>query len=78
MGVVWTRYAEERQQEWEKRLGITRREVEDFLCNPEQVVPGDRNALVTQVRRGRGVLRVPYQDRKRQENLDRLLDELSG
>jgi len=58
--VVWTRHAKERQREWEKKLGITRREVEDLLADPEQIVAGDRNALVVQARRGNGLLRVPF------------------
>jgi len=60
MNIVWTRHAEERQREWEKKLGITRQEVEQVLSNPEQIVPGDRNALVAQARRGNGLLRVPF------------------
>jgi hypothetical protein len=49
--IVWTRHAEERQEEWQKKLGITRQEVEDLLRDPEQVVPGDLEALVAQARR---------------------------
>ncbi len=30
------------------------------MVNPEQVVPGDREALVAQTRRGSGLLRVPF------------------
>ena len=60
MKIVWTRHAEERQEEWQKKLGITRQEVEDLLRNPEQVVPGDLEALVAQARRGNGLLRVPF------------------
>jgi hypothetical protein len=58
--IVWTRHAEERQEEWQKKLGITRQEVEDLLRDPEQVVPGDLEALVAQARRGNGLLRVPF------------------
>ena len=60
MKVVWTRHAEERQQEWEKKLDITHQEVEALLKNPEQIVPGDRGSWVAQGRRGRGLLRVPF------------------
>lgn len=60
MEIIWTRYAIERQREWEKKRGITRQEVEGVLRNPEQVVPGDRNVLVAQARRGNGLLRVPF------------------
>lgn len=39
MDVIWTRHAGERQREWERRRGVTRREVEDALRKPEQIVP---------------------------------------
>jgi hypothetical protein len=58
--IVWTRHAEERQQEWQRKLGITRQEVEELVKNSEQVVPGDRAVLIAQARRGRGLLRVPF------------------
>jgi hypothetical protein len=58
--IIWTRHAKERQEEWRKKLGITRQEVEDLLKDPEQVVPGDRDALVAQARRGNGLLRAPF------------------
>ena len=60
MKVIWTKHAEDRQKEWEKKLGITRQEVEEVLGNPEQVVPGDRDVLVAQARRSNGLLRVPF------------------
>jgi len=58
--IIWTRHAEERQEEWQKKLGITRQEVENLLRDSEQVVPGDLEALVAQARRGNGLLRVPF------------------
>ena len=60
MRIIWTRHAEERQEAWRKKLGITRQEVEDLLRNPEQVVPGDLESLVAQARRGNGLLRAPF------------------
>ena len=60
MNIIWTRHAEERQQEWQKKLGITRAEVEQALLAPEQIVPGDLEILVAQTRRGNGLLRVPF------------------
>lgn len=36
MDIVWTKHAADRQKEWEKKLGITRQEVEELLRNPEQ------------------------------------------
>ncbi len=59
MKIVWTKHGEERQREWERKLGITRQEVEDLLMEPEQVVPGDLEALVAKKRRDNGLLRVP-------------------
>ena len=53
-------HAQERQKEWERKLGVTRQEVEEMLENPEQIVSGDQNALVAQSRRGEGLLRVPF------------------
>ena len=58
MEIVWTLHAEERQQQWKQRLGITRQEVETVLLKPEQVVPDDEDVLVAQSRRGKGLLRV--------------------
>lgn len=58
--ITWTRHAEERQREWERRLSITRQEVEALLLNPEQLVPGDRGTLIAQKRRGAGLIRAPF------------------
>jgi hypothetical protein len=58
--IIWTRHARERQEEWQKKLGITRQEVENLARNPEQVVLGDLKAFVAQSRRGNGLLRVPF------------------
>ena len=60
MRVIWTRHAEERQKEWQKKLEITQGEVEHSVSNPEQVVPGDMNVLVAQTRTRNGLLRVPF------------------
>jgi len=58
--IIWTRHAEERQKEWARKRGITRREVENLLMSPEQIVSGDQASLVAQVRRGSGLLRAPF------------------
>ncbi|MCK6468140.1 MAG: hypothetical protein L6Q53_08115 [Candidatus Brocadia sinica] len=60
MKIIWTKHAEERQKEWEKRLGVTRQEVEDLVNYPEQIVPGDMDALVAQTKTRKGLLRVPF------------------
>jgi hypothetical protein len=62
MNIIWTKHAEERQKEWEKKMGTTRSEVEDLLRNPEQVAPGDMDAFVAQTKSGKGLLRVPFED----------------
>jgi hypothetical protein len=62
MDIIWTGHARDRQSEWHKKLGITAEEVEDLLRNPAQIVPGDRNVLIAQARRGKGLLRVPFLD----------------
>jgi hypothetical protein len=60
MEIIWTRHAEERQKEWEHKLGITKQEVENLVSNPEQVVPGDMDVLIVQSRSRDGLLRVPF------------------
>jgi hypothetical protein len=62
MKIVWTKHAEDRQKEWEKKLEITRQEVENIIRCPEQIVPGDQHTLVAQSRRGNGLLRVAFGD----------------
>lgn len=69
MRIIWTRHASEQQQEWQRLVGITRAEVETVVRNPEQVVPGHGSALVAQSRRGRGLLRVPFEERVGQRKL---------
>ena len=68
MECLWTRHAEERQQEWQTKLGVTREQVEEVLRHPEQIVAGDQSALIAQSRRDDGLLRVPFlsvgEDRK--------------
>lgn len=44
----------------QKKRGVTRQEVENLLMNPEQIVPGDQDALVAQVKRKGGLLRAPF------------------
>ncbi len=60
MKVIWTKHAEDRQREWEKKKGITKQEVEDILSKPEQIVPGDMDVLVAQTRTRNGLSRVPF------------------
>ena len=60
MKIFWTRHAEERQKEWEKKRDITRQEVENLLINPGQVVKGDLDILVAQGKIRDGLLRVPF------------------
>jgi len=62
MKIVWTKHAEERQREWERKNGITRSEIEDLLKSPQQVVSGDMDVLVAQSKREKGLLRVAYKD----------------
>ena len=60
MNIIWTKHAENRQKEWDKKLGITRQKVEDLVQQPEQIVPGDMNVRVAQARAYNGLLRVPF------------------
>jgi hypothetical protein len=61
MNIFWTKHAEERQQQWQQRLGITREEVEEVVKNPQQIVVED-DIAVAQSKRGKGLLRVPFAD----------------
>ncbi len=60
MRIIWTKHAEERQAEWERKKGITRLEVEDLLMEPDQIIPGDMNTWIAQSRKHGGLLRVPF------------------
>lgn len=60
MRIVWTRHAVERQREWERKIGVTREEVEWVVRDPEQVVSGARGSRVAQTRTRGGLLRVPF------------------
>ena len=60
MKVIWTRHATERQQEWQRKLGITSSEVEAVVLNPAQIVPGDTGTFVAQTARENGLLRVAF------------------
>lgn len=62
MKIVWTMHAEERQEEWEKKIGVTHSEVEALLENPQQIVLGDMDTFIAQSKRGNGLLRVPFKD----------------
>ncbi|UIE37963.1 hypothetical protein [Leptodesmis sichuanensis] len=55
MQIVWTKHAEERLEQWQERLKITREEVEAVVTAPQQtILEGD--IWVAQVRRGNGFL----------------------
>jgi len=58
--IIWTKHAQDRQKEWQAKLGITREDVELVLSAPEQVVPGDRDILMAHSRRGNGLIRVAF------------------
>ena len=60
MKIIWTKHAEDRQKEWEKKLGVSRKEVEDLVSNPEQIIPGDVGVLVAQTKTRKGLLRSPF------------------
>lgn len=64
MEIIWTEHAKDRQKVWHKKLGITAEEIEELLRNPAQVVPGDRDVMVAQAKRGKGLLRVPFVEMK--------------
>jgi hypothetical protein len=57
--IVWTKHAEERQQQWGDRLSITKEEAEAVLRNPQQVVV-ENDVFVAQTKRRNGLLRVVF------------------
>lgn len=57
---LWTKHSEDRQKEWEKKLGITKQEIEELVNNPEQIVQGDMGVLIAHARTRNGLLRVPF------------------
>jgi len=65
MNVVWTKHAEERLKEWGKKLGITQPEIEFLLRNPQQIAPGDMDALVAQSKSHGGLWRIPFKNIKK-------------
>ncbi len=58
--IIWTKHAEDRQREWERRKGVTRRLVEEVARNPSQLAPGDSGIFVAQNLWQGGVLRIPF------------------
>lgn len=62
MKIIWTKHAIDRQKEWEKKLGITKQEVEELVRDPEQVVQGDLDILVAQTKTREGLLRAPFKE----------------
>ncbi len=61
MQIIWTKHAEERQQQWQQKLDITREEIEAILTNPQQIITED-NTLIAQSIRGNGLLRIVFAD----------------
>jgi hypothetical protein len=59
--IIWTKHAEERQQQWQQRLEITRAEIETVVTQPQQIVTEDE-VLVAQSIRGNGLLRIVFTD----------------
>ena len=69
MRVIWTKHAEERQKEWEKKLMITKKEVDDLMVNPDQILPGDKDAFIAQRKFRSGLLQVPFVDVERKRKI---------
>jgi Domain of unknown function (DUF4258) len=61
MQIIWTKHAEERQQQWQQRLEITREEIETVVIQPQQIITED-DVFVAQSIRGNGLLRVVFAD----------------
>jgi len=69
MKIIWTRHAKERQKQWEIKLRITEKDVENTVIDPGQIVPGDQNVIVAQKKMINGLLRVPYVEEKRMRKI---------
>ena len=60
MNIIWTKHAEERQQQWQQqRPEINREAIEAVLRYPEQVVT-ENDSLIAQSKFGTGLLRVVF------------------
>ncbi|MDJ0729128.1 MAG: DUF4258 domain-containing protein [Crocosphaera sp.] len=59
MQIVWTHHAEERQKQWQSKLGITREEVETVLNNPQQVII-ENEVFIAQSKKGNGLIRIVF------------------
>ena len=70
MKILWTKHAKERQKEWQKKLGISRKEVEQVLRNPEQIVEAEHDVLIAQSKRKNGIIRIIF---KEKENIRKFL-----
>ncbi|MHB1646939.1 MAG: DUF4258 domain-containing protein [bacterium] len=60
MAVIWTKHAEERLKEWEQKLKLSKTDMENIVCNPQQIIPGDLDAFVAQFKKDDGLLRIPF------------------
>ncbi len=69
MEIIWTMHAKTRQKEWEKKLEITKQEVENLLSNPEQIVSGDMGVLIAQSRYRDGLLRIAFVERENKRKI---------
>ena len=56
MQVLWTKHTEERQFQWQQRLGITCEDVEEVVQYPQQIIYDDE--IIAQSFYGKGLLRV--------------------
>ena len=57
MKIVWTKHADQRLEEWKKKINISKNEIERILKNPHQIVKGDLDAFVAQYKFAEGLLR---------------------
>ena len=62
--ILWTKHAIQRQADWEKKLGITKEEVEEILQGSRHVVEGDLEVRVAQSLRSNGIVRIPFVESK--------------
>lgn len=60
MKIIWTKHAKERQNEWERKKGITPEVIEEVLSNPDQILKGDGEVLIAQSKKQNGLLRVLF------------------
>lgn len=60
MNIIWTVHAEQRLKEWMQKLNVSKKDIENILLHPHQIVPGDLDVFVAHFKLNDGLLRIPF------------------